>query len=118
MIAIGVDIEDISRFQDKTLENNSNFLKRIFTENELNYCFKNKNSAPHLAARYCAKEATVKALSNLYDKLIPYSKIEILKNENGSVYINILIDELKKYNFSLSISHEKEKAIAFVVVEF
>lgn len=118
MIAIGVDIEDISRFQNKTLENDLNFLKRIFTENELDYCFKNKNSAPHLAARYCAKEATVKALSNLYDKLIPYSKIEILKNENGSVYINILIDELKKYNFSLSISHEKEKAIAFVVVDF
>lgn len=118
MIAIGVDIEDISRFQNRTLEDDSNFLKRIFTENELNYCFKNKNSAPHLAARYCAKEATVKALSNLYNELIPYSKIEVLKNENGSVYINILIDELKKYNFSLSISHEKEKAIAFVMVEF
>ena len=118
MIHTGVDIEDISRFEGKTLENDSKFLLRIFTQNELDYCFKNANPAPHLTARYCAKEATVKALSNLYKGTIGYSKIEILKNENGSVYINILIDELKKYNYSLSISHEKEKAIAFVVVEY
>lgn len=116
MISVGIDIEDISRFQDKTLEKDLKFLKRIFTKNELDYCFKNTNPAPHLTARFCAKEATVKALSNLYPKTIGYSKIEILKNENGSPYINILIDELKKYNFSLSISHEKDKAIAFVII--
>jgi phosphopantetheine--protein transferase-like protein len=118
MISIGVDIEDISRFKDKTLENDSKLLSRIFTQKELDYCFKNSNPAPHLTARFCAKEAVVKALSNLYNDTIGYSKIEILKNKNGSVYINILIDELKKYNYSLSISHEKEKAIAFVVIEY
>ncbi|MBR5304209.1 MAG: holo-ACP synthase [Candidatus Gastranaerophilales bacterium] len=117
MISVGVDIEDISRFKNKTLENDLNFLKRVFTLKELEYCFKNTNPAPHLAARYCAKEAVVKALSNFYNKTIGYSNIEILKNENGSVCVNMLIDELKEYNFSLSISHEKDKAVAFVVVE-
>ena len=117
MIYTGIDIEDISRFENKTIQNDSKFLKKIFTENELNYCFKNANPSPHLTARYCAKEATVKALSNLYKGLVSYSKIEILKNENGSVYINMLIDELKKYNYSLSISHEKEKAVAIVIIE-
>ena len=118
MISIGVDIEDISRFKNKTLEKDLNFLKRIFTQNELDYCFKNANPAPHLTARFCAKEAYVKAISNLYPALVPYSKIEILKKENDSVYINILIDELKKYHCSLSISHEKEKAIAKVNIEY
>lgn len=118
MISVGIDIEDISRFQDKTLEKDLNFLKRIFTQNELDYCFKNANPAPHLTARFCAKEAYVKAISNLYSNMVPYSKIEILKKENGSVYINILIDELKKYNYSLSISHEKDKAIAIVNIEY
>jgi phosphopantetheine--protein transferase-like protein len=97
MLYTGIDIEDISRFQNKTLEKDSKFLNRIFTHNELEYCFKNANPAPHLTARFCAKEAAVKALSNLYPKLIQYSKIEILKKENGSVYVNPLIDELKKY---------------------
>lgn len=118
MISVGIDIEDISRFQDKTLDKDKKFLERIFTQNELDYCFKNANPAPHLTARFCAKEAYVKAISNLYHILVPYSKIEVLKNENGSVYINILVDELKKYNCSLSISHEKDKAIAIVNVEY
>ena len=118
MIYVGVDIEDVSRFLSKTLENDSKFLYRIFTQKEIDYCFEAKNPAPRLTARYCAKEATVKAFSNIYDKLIPYSKIEVLKNKNGSVYINFLIDELNKYKVSLSISHEKDKAMAFVVVEY
>lgn len=114
---IGCDIEDISRFNNKTLENDEKFLYRIFTQNELDYCFKNANPAAHLAARFCAKEATIKALNGIYSKSISYNKIEILKKENKAPYINILIDDLKKYNFSLTISHEKEKAIAFVVIE-
>ena len=113
---IGVDIEDISRFKNKTVETSSEFLNRIFTQNELEYCFKYKDFACHLAARYCAKEATVKAFSNIYHNLIPYNKIEILNNPNGSPYINLYIDELKEYSISVSLSHEREKAIAFVVV--
>lgn len=109
MLKVGVDIEDISRFENK----DPKFFFRVFTKNELDYCFKNKNPNPHLCARYCAKEAVIKALER---KDIPYSKIEILNKDNGAPYINILVDEFKNYNFSLSISHEKEKAVAFVVV--
>lgn len=112
----GIDIEDISRFKNKTLEKDLKFLQRIFTKNELDYCFKNKNKEAHLCARFCAKEAVIKALSGLYDKNVSYNKIEILKHPNGAPYINILVDELKKYNFSLSLSHEKDKAIAFVII--
>lgn len=118
MLAIGIDIEDNSRFENKNLIDDEMFLKKIYTQSELDYCFKSKLSAHHLCARFCAKEAVVKAFSNIYPKLIPYSKIEILKNQNGSVYVNILIDELKKYKILLSISHEKEKSIAFVVIEW
>ena len=48
--------------------------------------------------------------------MISYNKIEILKYPNGAPYVNILVDELKKLDFKLSLSHEKDKAIAFVVV--
>ena len=41
----------------------------------------------------------------------------ILKKNNGAPYINILSDEFKNYEFLLSISHEKDKAVAFVVVK-
>lgn len=116
MISVGVDIEDISRFENKTLEQDSKFLFKIFTQKELDYCFSHSNPAPHLCARFCAKEAVVKAMSSKCDKLISYNKIEILKDKKGAVYVNMLIDELSEYSFSLSISHEKQKAVAFVVV--
>ena len=61
---IGIDIEDVSRFENKEIDKDSKFLSRIFTQNELEYCFKNKNYAQSLSARYCAKEAVVKALSS------------------------------------------------------
>ena len=114
---IGCDIEDISRFNNKTLEKDEKFLNRIFTKNELDYCFSKKDPAPYLCARFCAKEATIKALGGFYQKFISYNEIEILKKENGAPYINILIDELKKHKFNLTLSHEKEKAIAFVIIE-
>ena len=118
MINVGVDIEDNSRFLDKSIEKDYKFLSRIFTQKELDYCFSNKFPSPHLTARFCAKEAVVKALSNIHDGVISYNKIEILKNEKGVPFVNILVDELRGYKFSLSISHEKDKSIAFVIVEY
>ena len=116
MFQTGVDIEDISRFENKTLESDSHFLNRIFTKNELDYCFSNALPAKHLAARFCAKEAVVKALSNIIDKNISYSQIEILKKENGSPYVNLLGCS-EKIEISISLSHDREKAIAFAIAK-
>ena len=60
-MAIGVDIEDIERFKGKSEE----FLHRVFTDLELEYCLKFSKPESHLAARFCAKEAVVKALKAL-----------------------------------------------------
>ena len=113
---IGVDIEDISRFTGKNLENDSKFLKRIYTQNELDYCFKNNNPAPHLAVRFCAKEAVYKALSNITNEQIHLIDIEVLNKENGAPYINLKNFE-QKYKIEISLSHDKTKAIAFAIIE-
>lgn len=112
MITCGVDIEDISIFKAKDEE----FLTETFTAKELRYCFRAKNPAPHLALRYCAKIAVIKALSQFTDIEISHSKIEILKHSNGAPYINILDNELQSYNFNLSLSQDGDKAVAFVIV--
>ena len=38
-ISIGIDIEEISRFENKDLKTDEKFLKRIFTDKEFEYCF-------------------------------------------------------------------------------
>jgi len=112
----GIDIEDISRFENKTLEKDPKFLFRIFSQREITYCLKDCNSSRHFAARFCAKEAAIKAICALTDKKIPYNKIEILNKGNGVPYINILDEEFKDYKFLVSMSHEKDKAIAIVTI--
>ena len=108
---VGIDIEDISRFQDKPEE----FYNRLFTDEEIKYCKSNKNPAPHFAARFCAKEAVFKALSTCDINIPSYKSIEILKKESGAVYVN-LPQNINK-TIHISISHEKDKAIAIAFVE-
>lgn len=112
-MTIGVDIEDISRFENKSAE----FLKRVFTDLELEYCMKYSKPESHLAARFCAKEAVIKALTALEIKNISLHEIEVFHNENKCPQIRILKNIDKKINFQLSLSHDRTKAIAFVTAE-
>ena len=50
MKSVGVDIEDISRFENKS----NAFLEKIFTKNELEYCLSQKKYQEKLCARFCA----------------------------------------------------------------
>lgn len=105
---IGVDIEDISRFKNKEQA----FYERVFTPLEIAYCQSKRNPAPHFAARFCAKEAVFKALSSAgYDDIF-ITQIEVYNDEKGCPRIRLLNPDIK-VKVHISLSHEKEKAIAF-----
>ena len=111
---IGVDIEDIERFKGKS----EDFLKRVFTPLELEYCSKFKNPESHLAVRFCAKEAVIKSLSPFGINLAEYNLIEVYFDE-GENYpkVRVLKDLGKNIQFEISLSHDKTKAIAFVTAQ-
>ena len=112
-MAIGVDIEDIERFKGKSQD----FLNRVFTFFELEYCLKFSKPESHLAARFCAKEAVVKALTALDIDGVSYNEIEVFHNEKQCPQIRILKSLEKNIIFQLSLSHDRSKAIAFVTAE-
>lgn len=112
-MAIGVDIEDIERFKGKS----NDFLHRVFTPLELEYCLKFSKPESHLTARFCAKEAVVKALTALDIENVPYNKIEVFHNEKQCPQIRILKQIEKNVVFQVSLSHDRTKAIAFVTAE-
>lgn len=107
--AVGCDIEKISRFEDKI--NNSFFLNEIFTDNEQQYCLSKAKPAQHLAARFCGKEAVVKALHGLNIRNIYYKDIEIINNDEGVPQVSIakLSEPLQ---IKISLSHCKDYATA------
>ena len=62
MSGIGLDLLDIERLE-RALERRPRLAQRLFSEQELEYAARHARPARHLAARFCAKEAVVKALA-------------------------------------------------------
>ena len=119
-IKTGIDIIEIERVQ-KSIENtDGKFCDRVYTASEIKYCeSKNVQKYQHYAARFAAKEAVFKAISdNLKDKFkIDWKQIEILNDENGRPYVKLQENYMKNIeNIDISISHCKNYAIANVVV--
>ena len=120
ILGVGVDIVDISRIEE-AVQTFDSFLERIYTQREIDYCYKRIKPYPSLAARFAAKEAVIKAMPT--DETIPMKDIEVVVSENGSPSIHpgeTLKEELRKSgvtNIHLSLSHERTFAIAYCAVE-
>ncbi len=110
-MSVGTDIEDINRFEGKS----DAFFNRIFTEKEIQYCCSKNQPSKHFAARFCAKEAVIKALNSMGIHQPSFKDIEIYNNENGCPFVK-LPDKYKNLQIDISLSHDKTKAIAFVVI--
>ncbi len=91
-------------------------MNRIFTPREQDYCFSKKTAAPHLAARYCGKEAIVKALVSIGGTNVRYSDIEIINEKDGMPVARVNKEGFRDLQIHLSLSHCNDKAIAFAIV--
>ena len=121
-ITTGIDIIEVSRVKEAIEEQNNKFLSKIYTEKEIEYCSNTgKMEYQHFAARFAAKEAVFKAISEFIknDENEYWSKIEVLNDNKGKPKINLGIKLSKDLeSIDISISHIKELAIANVVVVF
>lgn len=117
-IKTGVDIIEIERVKKSIEETEGKFCERVFTQKEIEYCESKKaQKYQHYAARFAAKEAVFKAisfnLSNKYD--IGWKDIEILNDDAGRPYVNILKTDIRIVDIDISISHCKEYAVSSVI---
>ncbi len=112
-LEVGVDIENIDRFTKLVADNDRNFFDKIYTREELDYCFSKKFPAQHLAARFAGKEAVIKALNCAGKTIKNYKDIEITNNQIGVPQVKIASSQFIKQKISISLSHCKDKAIAF-----
>ena len=113
---IGIDIEDIKRFEISM--NNYNFLKKIFTEKEISYCQSKANPAQHFAVRFAGKEAVIKAVSSHLKIILDYKEIEITNNGSGAPSVKVTHEGFgQEYNVLISLSHQGTMAIAMVLLK-
>ena len=79
IIGIGVDATDLPRIADVLERYGDRFLRRIFTDDEIAYCMQRRDPVPHLAARFAAKEAAMKALGTGHARGVMWKDIEIVR---------------------------------------
>ena len=123
IIGCGIDLVKIERIEKIIKRWGDNFIFRIFTPSEREYCEKKKgNKYQSYAGRFAAKEALLKSLG-LGLRGVNWKEIEIENNELGQPIIetsgklkNIALAKgVSKY--FITISHTKDYAIAQVILE-
>ena len=118
-LSSGVDIIEISRIRRVLDRYPQRFLHRVYTDGEIAYC---RGRAPNLAARFAAKEATMKALGTGI-RGVGWKDIEITRRESGAPGVllhgraKLRAQRLGVLDISLSLSHSREYAVAFVVLQ-
>lgn len=118
-ITTGIDIVNIARIRSLIHEKEHAFLDRVFSSEEIAYCRQKADPAQNFAARFAAKEAFIKAIPEGLH--IALKDIEISKNVNKpSIHLSTALDQaIPSYKcISVSIAHEKEFAVAMVVIEW
>ena len=117
MLRTGVDIIEVARIKRAAERHGERFYKRFYTEVECESC---KGRYPALAARFAAKEAVAKALGTGIGDVC-WTDIEVTNGERGEPRLVLhgaaaeLSAELGLTEWSISLSHTRENAIAFVV---
>ncbi len=123
VVGIGVDIVEVKRVAEMVQRHSDRFLTRVFTPREIAYCSSRKRRNEHLAARWAAKEATIKALRAPLEGALSWRELEVVAGEMGEPQLKLLgtaAGLAKKQGIShlhLTISHVAELAVACVVAE-
>ena len=111
----GVDIIEIPRIKKAYERWGKDFLEKIYLPHEIDYCLRKVNPYPSLAARFAAKEACFKALSQSGIHIALWRGISVGRAPDGRPHL--LVPKATGVRLHLSLSHSKEFAVAMVVVE-
>ncbi len=114
IVGIGVDLVDVARFET-AIANTPKLKDRLFTDAE-----KNLNSYS-LAARFAAKEALMKAIGKAQG--LSFQEVEVIKDSFGKPSFELTGESQQTVsargvsNLHLSLSHDGQMAIAYVIAE-
>lgn len=120
---IGVDIVKVDRIEQAVERWGDRFLKRIFTPAEIERCQQRARPAQCLALRFAAKEAFAKALGLGMRKGLRWRDIEVVHDHLGKPDLLLynqaqrLLEAMEASRTWLSLSDERESALAVVVLE-
>jgi holo-[acyl-carrier protein] synthase len=123
IVGLGVDMEEITRIGEAIARHGRAFLDRIFTPGEIAYCERHRDAVERYAARFAAKEATMKALGTGWAKGVRWRDIEVARQPGSRPTIVLHgaarehADRMGARHISLSLTHTGNFALAQVILE-
>jgi holo-[acyl-carrier protein] synthase len=121
VLGIGIDAADIPRVAEMFARYGDRFLRRVFTDGEIAYCTRHRDPAPHLAARFAAKEAAMKALGTGHACGVLWHDIEVTREAGPPQLVlhggaAVHARNLLVARSLLTLTHAETVAIAQVVL--
>jgi holo-[acyl-carrier protein] synthase len=131
LVGIGIDVVQIKELAAQLADRASRFVEATFTPEEVAYSRGATSGEParHLAARYAAKEAAIKAFDlacaqrGVTKPSVQLSEIEVTRDEAGRPWLSLhgaasdLAERLGADRAWLSLSHDGDYATAVVALE-
>ncbi|PJZ69218.1 holo-[acyl-carrier-protein] synthase [Leptospira perolatii] len=121
-ISVGNDIVENTRIREMLVKHGERFLRKIFSESEIQYCTRRKDPVPHLSGRFCVKEAFIKAIEPGDRVSLDMREIELFGLDFGKKELVLhgkskeLFLEKGYSGVSVSISHAENYSTAVVVL--
>jgi holo-[acyl-carrier protein] synthase len=121
IIGLGLDATEIDRVAAVLDRYGERFLRRIFSEGEIAYCMRRRHPAQHLAGRFAAKEAAMKALGTGRSRGVLWRDIEVVRR-GGPPQLELhggaarRFAALKAARILVTITHSRNLALAQVLL--
>ena len=114
---IGTDMISKARIADALATHGEKFITRILMPKEQAEMEKRNDKVSYLAKRYAAKEAVSKALGCGIGAKLSFQDMAVLNLPSGVPNVKVSREPYRNFRIHLSLSDEKEYALAFAVVE-
>lgn len=122
LVGLGTDLVDVSRIRRARERQGERFLRRLFTDEELDYCMRMKYPDKHLAARFAAKEAVSKAFTTGIGSLLGWKSVSVYKGRRDEPLVRLdergkaLLDRVGGTHVWISLAHTDEHALAVAAI--
>jgi holo-[acyl-carrier protein] synthase len=123
ILGTGIDIIEVTRIRASFERFGERLLKRVLRPDEIAYCLSHKFPAPHLAARFAAKEAISKAFGTGIGAHLGWQDLEVGRRESGEPFVILhdkglaLLAARCGSKVHLTLSHTESYATAMAILE-
>lgn len=123
IVGTGIDVAEVERVRQTIERFGRRFIERVFTVEEISYCESKANKVERYAARFAVKEAGMKAIGTGWNRGVRWRDVEVRRSPGSRPTIVFygkaaeFFANLGATRAHLSLTHTKEFAMAYVVLE-